>query len=210
MSEQSAKDRNRIFASIAETLGKKPSRTSRPSLEGIDCVARGRLEGGDVEASFRRNFELAHGRCLTSLQSLAAFFQEHGLLRGYCDPSLKESLGQKLGKGFVVDYELLREKIDDYAFGISPAAGLIAESGSIVLKDSLGENRLAAVAPWVHVAVAVDCPRFESIAEAIADFGDDPNIIFVTGPSKTADVEGILIEGVHGPGEQLCLMSLDD
>jgi L-lactate dehydrogenase complex protein LldG len=35
---------------------------------------------------------------------------------------------------------------------------------------------------------------------------DDPNIIWVTGPSKTADVEGILIQGVHGPGVQGCLL----
>ena len=34
----------------------------------------------------------------------------------------------------------------------------------------------------------------------------DPNIIWVTGPSKTADVEGILIEGVHGPGIQIALL----
>jgi L-lactate utilization protein LutC len=33
-----------------------------------------------------------------------------------------------------------------------------------------------------------------------------PNIIWCTGPSKTADVEGILIEGVHGPGEQIALL----
>ena len=36
--------------------------------------------------------------------------------------------------------------------------------------------------------------------------GDSPNIMWCTGPSKTADVEGILIEGVHGPGEQIALL----
>ena len=35
---------------------------------------------------------------------------------------------------------------------------------------------------------------------------DAPNTIWCTGPSKTADVEGILIEGVHGPGEQVALL----
>jgi len=37
----------------------------------------------------------------------------------------------------------------------------------------------------------------------VTSLGTDPNVIWVTGPSKTADVEGILIEGVHGPGEQI-------
>jgi L-lactate dehydrogenase complex protein LldG len=45
-----------------------------------------------------------------------------------------------------------------------------------------------------------------TIPEAIAALGDSPNIIWATGPSKTADVEGILIEGVHGPGEQIALL----
>ena len=44
------------------------------------------------------------------------------------------------------------------------------------------------------------------VADAIAALGDDPNVIWCTGPSKTADVEGILIEGVHGPGEQIALI----
>ena len=44
------------------------------------------------------------------------------------------------------------------------------------------------------------------ISQAVAALGDDPNVIWCTGPSKTADVEGILIEGVHGPGEQLALI----
>jgi len=46
----------------------------------------------------------------------------------------------------------------------------------------------------------------QSVAQAVAMLGDDPNTIWVTGPSKTADVEGILIEGVHGPGRQIALL----
>ena len=44
-----------------------------------------------------------------------------------------------------------------------------------------------------------------TIAEAVQRFDTSPNIIWCTGPSKTADVEGILIEGVHGPGEQVVM-----
>jgi L-lactate utilization protein LutC len=36
--------------------------------------------------------------------------------------------------------------------------------------------------------------------------GDEPYVLWCTGPSKTADVEGILIQGVHGPGEQVALI----
>lgn len=51
-----------------------------------------------------------------------------------------------------------------------------------------------------------DLSLVRTIPDAIAAFGDSPNIIWCTGPSKTADVEGILIEGVHGPGEQIALL----
>jgi len=44
------------------------------------------------------------------------------------------------------------------------------------------------------------------LPEAVAGLGNDNNVIWVTGPSKTADVEGILIEGVHGPGVQIALV----
>jgi L-lactate dehydrogenase complex protein LldG len=44
------------------------------------------------------------------------------------------------------------------------------------------------------------------LPQAVAGLGSDNNVIWVTGPSKTADVEGILIEGVHGPGVQIALV----
>ena len=64
----------------------------------------------------------------------------------------------------------------------------------------------SALAPWVHVAVVRREDIHCDISQAVAALGDDPNVIWCTGPSKTADVEGILIEGVHGPGEQLALI----
>jgi L-lactate dehydrogenase complex protein LldG len=58
----------------------------------------------------------------------------------------------------------------------------------------------------VHVGVLKKEEILRTIPEAIAAISEAPNIIWCTGPSKTADVEGILIEGVHGPGEQIALL----
>ena len=96
--------------------------------------------------------------------------------------------------------------MDEYAFGITRAAGAIAESGTIILHDATTSRRLAALAPWVHVAIVERAAIFPDLPQAVAALGNDPNVIWCTGPSKTADVEGILIEGVHGPGVQIALI----
>jgi len=75
-----------------------------------------------------------------------------------------------------------------------------------MLSDSDTSARLGALALWIHIAVIEEKDIVRSIGEAIQRFGDDPSIIFATGPSKTAHVEGILIEGVHGPGIQIGLV----
>ena len=143
---------------------------------------------------------------MTKMEELADFLKADGHEAGYCDPSLKGKVGEKLESGGLkVSYEFQRELVDDYAFGITRASGAIAESGTVILNDEDTVDRLAALAPWVHVAVLENEPIFEIIPEAIENLGASSNVIWVTGPSKTADIEGILIEGVHGPGVQICL-----
>ncbi|MEQ1843619.1 MAG: LUD domain-containing protein, partial [Verrucomicrobiales bacterium] len=68
-------------------------------------------------------------------------------------------------------------------------------------------DRLAALTPWVHVAVLDPRTIAPSIPAAIGQFGESVNLLWVTGPSRTADVEGILIEGVHGPGVQIAYLT---
>lgn len=57
-----------------------------------------------------------------------------------------------------------------------------------------------------YVAVLKRSEMLRTIPDAIAASGDSLNIIWCTGPSKTADGEGILIEDVHGPGEQIVFL----
>ena len=141
------------------------------------------------------------------MAELADFLTTNGQRRGYCDPALYERVGAPLAAaGLTVETTYERDRYDDYQFGITRASGAIAESGSLILDDQRTSRRLAALSPWVHVAVLERSTIHRTIGDALAALGDSPNIIWVTGPSKTADVEGILIEGVHGPGEQIALV----
>ncbi|MCB1204330.1 MAG: LUD domain-containing protein [Verrucomicrobiae bacterium] len=196
-----------LFAALRETVSGLAGRTPLPDYDETILLASGRLGSGSEWESFAANFEAASGRPMETTADLATFLKEGGHLRGYCDPLLREKVGSVLQTaGLEVSYEYDRERYDDFAFGITRASGVVAETGTVVLNDHETSDRLAALTPWVHVAVlSEEAPVHRTLSDAIRAFGDCPNVIWVTGPSKTADVEGILIEGVHGPGEQICL-----
>ena len=155
---------------------------------------------------FSQNLEAVRGRSFTDPAALGAWLNQQGATRGYCDPALESWLTGALGEGLTLESTLARERVDDYQFGITRAWGAVAETGSLILDDATTSSRLGALVPWIHIAVVAPDRILPDVGSAIAALGDDPNVIFCTGPSKTADVEGILIEGVHGPGEQVALI----
>ena len=200
-------ERDSVMQSVKEAISDVREGVSLPDYDSeilVSSAHKANELGGWRE--FSGNFSAVNGRPMTQLEDLANFLKQDGHDSGYCDPGLKETVGEAMeSAGLKVNYDLRREHINDHAFGITRASGLISESGTVVLNDEDTVDRLAALAPWVHVAVIKDEPIFETISEAIDSLGDSSNVIWVTGPSKTADIEGILIEGVHGPGVQICL-----
>jgi L-lactate dehydrogenase complex protein LldG len=196
-----------IFAKIETATAALKTKTAYPEYDTALVHSAPKLAGSDLWETFTRNFTAVNGRTMNSAAELAEFLKATGQLCGYCDPALYDSIGSQLtAAGLTVETEYDRARYDDYQFGITRATGAIAESGSLILDDDRTSRRLAALSPWVHVAVVGRDEIHRSIPDAIAAFGDSPNIIWCTGPSKTADVEGILIEGVHGPGEQIALI----
>jgi len=199
--------RDTILTKIEAATSALKSKTPLPEYDSSILHSPRKLEGSDLWEIFSRNFKSVSGRPMTSVEQLIGFLHENNQLHGYCDPALHEAVGSKLAAaGLTVETEYDRSRYDDYCFGITRASGAIAESGTVILDDDRTSRRLAALSPWVHVAVLERAEIHRGIPDAIAAFGGSPNIIWCTGPSKTADVEGILIEGVHGPGEQVALL----
>ena len=199
--------KEKIFSAVKEALSGLPSKTPLPEYDDAFCVSEARLKEPTPWANFAANFQAVNGKAMTQVSELSAFLKENAHTYGYCDPALKDTVGAALEQADLkVVYEYERDQHDQYKFGITRASGVIAESGSVILNDHLTSDRLAALSPWVHVAVLSDANLIHrTIPDALATLGDCPNVIWATGPSKTADVEGILIEGVHGPGEEICL-----
>lgn len=198
-------DRERMFASIRQALEPLPERTAAPEWENDLVVSRYAREALDDLTLFRRQMEKAHGKVFLDWKSLAAFLKENRATLGYVEESLVTEAGQELPE-VQLETVLDRDRIDDYHFGLTPASGAIAESGSLILRDADSRYRLGALAPWIHVAVLKRKDLVRTFCDGILSLDSDPSIVLATGPSKTADIEGILIEGVHGPGIQAVLV----
>ena len=93
----------------------------------------------------------------------------------------------------------------DIDIGITNAQGAIAETGTLVLDSSRERNRLISLVPPVHIAIVEASKIYSTLGEALAVLQSDneisPVVTFVTGPSRTADIELTLAIGVHGPQE---------
>ncbi len=91
------------------------------------------------------------------------------------------------------------------AVGITGVEFVLAESGSLVLTSRTEGSQLASLAPPVHVALYRRSQVVGSLDEVLAKLGAavdaGRSIVFITGPSRTADIEQILVRGVHGPGQ---------
>lgn len=196
-----------IFSKIQAATSEIKAKEPLPDYDPAMTCCEPKLEGSDLIEVFARNHAAVNGRTMTGVAELAEFLTATGQLHGYCDPVLHEVIGGPLAAaGLTVETVYDRGRYDDYQFGITRATGAIAESGTLILDDDRTSSRLAALSPWVHVAVLDRAGIHRTISDALGALGDSPNVIWVTGPSKTADVEGILIEGVHGPGEQIALI----
>ena len=106
--------------------------------------------------------------------------------------------------------ESLREEIVAAGIGVTGADYAVAETGSVVILPRKGLSRLVSLVPPVHLAVV----RPQDLVETLTDLfllrrleyhrngGEMGSYLnFITGPSRTADIESTLVVGVHGPRE---------
>lgn len=197
-------DREQIMNRVRNATAAR-SRAEYPQWDGVIVHSRAILDAADPVALFCEKFEAVGGKLVRDVSAIAGQLKDAASKRGYVDPTLLPLVKDVLA-GFQLDTAFNRACVDEYAFGITRATAGIAESGSMLVTGGDTSSRLGALAPWIHIAVLDQTKIVRTIPDAIALFGAETNALFVTGPSKTADVEGILIKGVHGPGVQICCL----
>jgi L-lactate dehydrogenase complex protein LldG len=113
---------------------------------------------------------------------------------------------------------LVTDNLREHAAGLHTALTLadwgIAETGSLVLNSGSEDLRLATMLAETHVAV-LPVSRLQPDSLALEDemnrlMASPPNyLVFITGASRTADIERVLTIGVHGPQELHVLILRD-
>ena len=112
--------------------------------------------------------------------------------------------------------ESLRQKFIDATVGISGANMAIAETGTVVIVTNEGNADLTTTLPPVHIALFGIDKVVATLDDAVAVLRMLPRsgtgqvmssyVNWITGPSRSADIEQSLTIGVHGPREMHCVI----
>ncbi len=113
-----------------------------------------------------------------------------------------------LGPYRIASPDELRQAAPPACAGIQSAEYAIAETGTLVQTSGGGKTLLPGLVTDVHVAVLTPAAFVDRMEECLAALASNPprNISFITGPSRTADIELTLTVGVHGPGKVIAVL----
>jgi L-lactate dehydrogenase complex protein LldG len=175
-----------------------------------------------LPGAFAANLEAVGGHCIIAhgedetVRSLAGLIAE---LQTTSSNARRIALSNapivdRIFRQLTLDFEAVAITPDlatlfDCDIGITAVQGAIAETGTLVLESDFEMNRLVSLVPPVHIALVNATDICLTLGEALSVLrkGQSPErglsraVTFITGPSRTADIELTLAIGVHGPQE---------
>ncbi|MCM3869299.1 MAG: lactate utilization protein [Pyrinomonadaceae bacterium] len=167
---------------------------------------------------FGANLEAVGGHCIVARSEAEVIEALNGIIASLQDSPLR---GRTIALSNAPLLERLMARVEtrvdeiavspsaaelfDYDVGISTAQAAIAETGTLMIDSEAERHRLVSLVPPAHIAI-VDAANIrltlgETLATASQGPELSPTITFITGPSRTADIELTLAIGVHGPQE---------
>jgi L-lactate dehydrogenase complex protein LldG len=138
-------------------------------------------------------------------------------------PQLEQRL-EAAGIRLLVPHDLYdletRDRAAALSVGLTCVDAAFASTGSVVVAPGPGKSRAAALLPLHHLLIIPMSrlyPTIEAWLEALRNEGnlgtfvrESDQIAFITGPSKSADIELTLTLGVHGPKVVHAILYNDD
>jgi L-lactate dehydrogenase complex protein LldG len=103
------------------------------------------------------------------------------------------------------DRDELKQACAGADIGITGVDYALAATGTFVMLSSHNEARLVSLLPPTHIAIfprSLILANLDELLSLLPRPADQTSsMVLITGPSRTADIEQILVRGVHGPGE---------
>jgi L-lactate dehydrogenase complex protein LldG len=191
-------------AAHGEDVSARAGTATRPPLE---------FEGTAVER-FGQALEAVAGHCLVvrgaaaAAEALRQIAEQRGARRVAVSDSPLVGRIMKLAElpGEVLE-NAAPEDLFDCDLGVTGAQWAVAETGTLVLESDAERHRLASLVPTAHVALVEARRVRQTLGEVLQTINDRGEgglsraVTFVTGPSRTSDIELTLAIGVHGPAE---------
>lgn len=162
-----------------------------------------------LDIEFAEAFSRANGRFVFCADmeelnlGLLALVKEKQLEDVYCGEAHFKGLIDQLGIQGTDDSSSLA----DCQAVITGCEALVARTGSILLSSRQGGGRKSIIESPLHIVIASSRQLLPDISDALRfmdgkyETGRPSMMTFVTGPSRTADIEKKLVHGVHGPRE---------
>jgi L-lactate dehydrogenase complex protein LldG len=191
--EEPVSARKRILSRVRAALGRSQASTITSALPPV-LLASGTQS--DLIHRFRTRLELLNGVTheAADLQECRAIIT--GLTSGRCtwvSPGVPEFADLHSAAN-----------IDEAEIGITGADYALADTGTLVT-FAASDQRRASLLPPLHIAILRETRILSGLDELLSTHPRPSEItssmVLITGPSRTGDIEQILVRGVHGPGE---------
>jgi L-lactate dehydrogenase complex protein LldG len=205
-------DRESLFQRLAAACGSHPSGSGKPPdpfpfEPESDRIAR------FAESFAAAGGVLLRGRVETAISDLGEMLRSEGVTALFfpeTDAAAREIAEALVPSGpfHLTTGREVRGGNPAVTAGFRTAEAAIAETGTIV-ETSAGRNTLLpGLIADIHVSIVHAASVVGRMEEALAAFTPDPprNISFLSGPSKTADIEQTLTVGAHGPKKAIALL----
>ncbi|PWC81372.1 lactate utilization protein B/C [Azospirillum sp. TSH100] len=123
--------------------------------------------------------------------------------------------GWNAGSTTLIPYDRPLESLKPQLFdsidaGLTTTRGAIAETGSLILWPTAEEPRTLSLVPHIHIALLRADALYDTFLQVMREQewaqAMPTNVLLVSGPSKTADIEQTLAYGVHGPKRLIVLV----
>lgn len=187
-----------------------PPRVVPPDLPSVSLIDHFATQLEAVDGSFHRADPAATPQLVRELVdrhgggAVMAWDADHLPVRGIAEALSGPGIRMLDATMPTSDHAAHNPVFADTMIGITGATAGLAESGSIVVVSGPGRPRMASLVPLVHIAIL----PAERIHRSLTDFfvsepavvDEGANLVVITGPSRTADIEQNLNLGVHGPG----------